>query len=64
MVLSYQHLAQPLAGRPPLVGCPRLLIQYILIDTPYWTPFLHPQPEEVPWRGETDYDFWALKVLV
>jgi len=33
---------------PPLVGCPRLLIQYIRSCVPYWRPFLHPQPEDAP----------------
>ena len=28
---------------PPLVGCPRLLIQYIRSYRPYWRPFLHLQ---------------------
>ena len=35
------------AGEPPLVGCPRLLIQYIRSYPPY-LPFLHPQPENAP----------------
>jgi hypothetical protein len=34
-------------GVPTLVGCPRLLIQYIRSYPPYWTPFLHPQPAVV-----------------
>ena len=34
---------KPQAGGPPLVGCPRLLIQYIRIYPPYWRPFVHPQ---------------------
>jgi hypothetical protein len=41
----------PQAGRPPLV-CPRLLIQYIRSYPPYWRPFLHPQPEDAPCRGD------------
>ena len=40
------------AGGPPLVCCPRLLIQYISSYSPYWRPFLHPQPEHAPCRGE------------
>ena len=36
----------PKAGWPPLVGCPRLLIQYIRSYPPYRRPFLHPQPED------------------
>ena len=42
------------AGRPPLVGCPRLLIQYIRSYPPYRRPFLHPQPEDAPCRGDRD----------
>jgi hypothetical protein len=34
----------PQAGRPPHVGCPRLLIQYICNYSPNWRLFLHPQP--------------------
>jgi len=37
----------PQAGGPPLVGCPRLLIQSIRVYPPHWRPFLHPQPEAV-----------------
>ena len=44
----------PLAGGPPLVGCPRLLIQYIRGYPPYRRPFLHPQPEDAPCRGDRD----------
>ena len=44
----------PLAGGPPLVGCPWLLIQYIRSYLPYWRPFLHPQPEDAPCRGDRD----------
>ena len=44
----------PQAGGPPLVGCPRLLIQYIRRYLPYWRPFLHPQPEDGPYRGDRD----------
>jgi len=39
------------AGGPPLVGCPRLLIQYIHSYPQYWRPFLHPQTEDAPCRG-------------
>jgi hypothetical protein len=42
------------AGRPPVVGCPRLLIQYIRSYPPNWRPFLHPQPEDAPCRGDRD----------
>jgi hypothetical protein len=42
------------AERPPLVGCSRLLVQYIRSCSPYWRPFLHPQPEDAPCRGDRD----------
>jgi hypothetical protein len=42
----------PRAGGQPLVGCPRLLIQYIRSYPPYCRPFLHPQPEDAPCRGD------------
>ena len=41
---------KPQAGGPPLVGCPRLLIQCI----PYRRPFLCPQPEDAPSGGDKD----------
>jgi hypothetical protein len=44
----------PQAGGPPLVGCPRLLIQLIRSYPPYWRPFLYPQPEDAPYRGDRD----------
>ena len=44
----------PQAGGPPLVGCSRLLIQYIRTYPPYRRPFLHPQPEDAPCRGDRD----------
>jgi hypothetical protein len=44
----------PQAGGPPLVGFPRLLIQYIRSYPPYRRPFLHPQPEDAPCRGDRD----------
>ena len=44
----------PQAGGLPLVGYPRLLIQYIRRYPPYWRPFLHPQPEDAPCRGDRD----------
>jgi hypothetical protein len=44
----------PQAGGPPLVGCPRLLIQYIRSYPPHRRPFLHPHPEDVPCRGDRD----------
>ena len=45
----------PQAGGPPLVGCPRLLIQFIRSYPPYRRPFLYPQPEDAPWRGDRDF---------
>jgi hypothetical protein len=42
----------PQAGGPPLAGCPRMLIQYN--HPPYCRPFLHPQPEDAPCRGDRD----------
>ena len=52
----------PQARGPPLVGCPRLLIQYIRSYPPYWSPFLHPQPEDAPCRGDRDPLITALLV--
>ena len=45
---------KPQAGGQPLVGCPRLLIQYIRSYPPYRWPFLYPQPEVAPCRGDRD----------
>ena len=42
----------PQAGGPPLDGCPRMLIQYIRSYPPYRRPFLYPQPEDAPCRGD------------
>jgi hypothetical protein len=47
-------LPNPEAGGPPLVGCPRLLIQFIHSYRPYRRPFLHPQPEDVTCRGDRE----------
>ena len=44
----------PQAGGPPLVGCPRFLIQFIRSYPPYRRPFLYPQPEDAPCRGDRD----------
>jgi hypothetical protein len=44
----------PQAGGPPLVGCPRLLIQFIRSYPSYRRPFLHPQSEDAPCRGDRD----------
>ena len=45
---------KPQAGGPLLVGCPRLLFQYIRSCRPYWRPFLHPQRDDPPCRGDRD----------
>jgi hypothetical protein len=47
-------LPNPQAVGPPVVGCPRLLIRYICSFPPYWGPFLHLQPEDVPCCGDRD----------
>jgi hypothetical protein len=44
----------PLRNSSHFVGCPRQLIQYIRSYSPYWRPFLHPQPEKAPCRGKKD----------
>jgi hypothetical protein len=44
----------PQAGGPPLVCLPRQIIQYIRSYPPYRRPFLHPQPEDAPCRGDRD----------
>jgi hypothetical protein len=49
---------KPQARGPPLVGCPRLLIQFIHSYPPYRRPFLHPQPEDAPCRGHRDPHSW------
>ena len=41
------------AGGPPLDGCPRMLMKFIHSYPPYWRPFLHPQPEDAPCRGDS-----------
>ena len=52
--VSVQHLFRPHAVGPPLVGCLQLLIQYIRSYPLQWRPFLHPQPEDAPYRGDRD----------
>ena len=42
----------PQAGGPSLVGCPWLLIQFIRSYPPYRRPFLYPQREDAPCRGQ------------
>ena len=44
----------PQTGGPPLIGCLRLLMQFIHSYPPYRRPFLHPQPEDAPCRGDRD----------
>ena len=46
--------SNPQFGGPPLVSCPRLLIQYTRSYLPYWKPFLYPQPEDAPCHGDRD----------
>jgi hypothetical protein len=41
-----------------LVGCPRMLIQFIHSYPPYRKPFLHPQPEDAPCRGDRYPHSW------
>jgi len=53
-VRSCQHLFQTEAGGPPLVGCARLLIQYIGSYPPFWRLFLHPQPEDAACHSDRD----------
>jgi hypothetical protein len=50
--------SNPQARGPPLVGCPRLLIQFIHTYPPYRRPFLHPQPEDAPCRSDMDPHSW------
>jgi hypothetical protein len=55
------------SGGPPHVGCPRLLIQYIRSYPPYRRPFLYPQPEDAPCRGDRDplnTDYLCLQTLI
>ena len=44
----------PQAGGLPLVGCLRLLIQFIRSYPPYRRPFLYPQPEDAQCRVYRD----------
>jgi hypothetical protein len=63
-VMSCSTSPKPHDGGPLLVGCLRLLIQYICSYPPYWTQFLHPQPEDAPCRsGGTHWSHsWVIKV--
>jgi hypothetical protein len=55
-MLALRPTPKPLAT--PLVGCPRLLIQFIHSYPPYLRPFLHPQPEDAPCRFDRDPHSW------
>ena len=50
------------AGLPPLFVCPWVLIQYIRRYPPYFRPFLHPQPEDAPCRGDRNPLIMELKI--
>jgi hypothetical protein len=45
-------LPNPQARGPPLVGSPRLLIQYTLSYPPHWRLLLQPQAEDAPCCGD------------
>ena len=52
---EFRSLSSSLCARGlRLVGCPRLLIQFIRSYPPYRRPFLYPQPEDAPCRGDRD----------
>jgi hypothetical protein len=53
----------PQAGGPLLVGYPRLLNQFIHSYPPYRRPFLYPQPEDAPCRGDRDPYPWTKIVI-
>jgi hypothetical protein len=55
-------LPNPQAGGPPLVGCPRPLIQYIRSYPPYSRPFLHLQSEDAPCSGERGPTYYGMGV--
>ena len=50
----FSTLPKPQIKGPPIVCCPRLLIQYIRSYPAYWRPFLHVQTEDGPCRGDMD----------
>ena len=54
----------PQAGGPHLVGCPRVLIQFIRSYPPYQRPFLHPQPEDASCRGDRDPQTRKYKLFI
>ena len=55
----------PQAGGPPLVGCPRLLIQFIRSYPSYRRLILHLQPEDAPCCGDRDpliaWDLYSIR---
>ena len=56
--------SNPQAGGPSLVGCPRLLIQFIHSYPPYWRSFLHPQPEDAPCPGDKNPHSWTKESIL
>jgi hypothetical protein len=42
------HSCPRVAGGPPFVGCPQVLIKYICSYPPCWRQFLHPHPKDAP----------------
>ena len=42
------------AEGPPQVGCPQLIIQFIVSYPPNLRPSLYPQPEDAPCRGDSE----------
>ena len=55
----------PQAGGPPLVGYPRLFIQYMRSYPPYCRPFLQPEHEDAPCRSDRvtlNTHYWQLSV--
>ena len=45
---------QPPSWRTSPCRLPKMLIQYTHRCPPYWKPFLYPQPEDAPCRGDRD----------
>ena len=50
--IVFTRSSNPQPGGPPLVGCPRLLIEYIRSYPPSCRPFRYPQPEDAPYRTD------------
>jgi len=44
----------PQAGGPPLIGCPRLLSQYICSYPHIWRPSPPATPQRMPYHGDRD----------